>query len=193
MERYIYTFQGYPGSGYTQTFRSELHCNQTYTGNASLVPSSTYERVFNHTNYAKSAYVDSPRDVASAILALIGNHDQKGPASTYNISQAACYYIQGRQPDYQKCGLDYYSLTNPITVSITPTMKEYFDRSEALMTVLNTKTLFACERCRTQDITFSNFTAYLAGLSAYIGGFTTAFLVLIGWNYTTDITELLRG
>ncbi|KAG0283597.1 hypothetical protein BGZ97_008480, partial [Linnemannia gamsii] len=183
MELYIYTFQGYPGSGYTQTFRSELHCNQAYTGNASLVPSSAYEskRVFNHTSYVKSAYVNSPKDTAGVMLALVGNHSQTVPASTYGISQAACYYIQGQPLDssYQKCGLDYYQ-RNSTTVPITLIMKEYFDRSEALMTVLNTETPFTCERCRAQDITFSNFTAYLAGLKTYIGGFTTVFLLFIG-------------
>jgi hypothetical protein len=71
-------------------------------------------------------------------------------------------------------------------------MKEYFDRSEALMTVLNTETPFTCERCRAQDITFSNFTAYLAGLKTYIGGFTTVFLLFIGRSYMTDIIQLLK-
>ncbi|KAK3811663.1 MAG: hypothetical protein J3R72DRAFT_504683, partial [Linnemannia gamsii] len=192
MKRFIYTFQGYPGSGYTQTFRSELLCSQAYTGNASLIPSSTYGPVlFNGTNYAKFAYVDSPKDVASAMLALIGNHVQTNPASTYDIDRAACYYIQGGELKYQNCVIEYNNKTKT-TVNLTLKMKEYFDRSEALMTVLNTETLFACERCRAQDVTFSNATAYLAGLSTYIGVFTTVFLALVGCKSMTDINQLLK-
>ncbi|KAG0273095.1 hypothetical protein BGZ96_005021, partial [Linnemannia gamsii] len=152
MERYIYTFQNYRGPGYSQTFRSELHCNQAYTGNASLVPSSSYEPMFNRTNYARSAYVDSPKDTAGTIVALIGNITQKDkPPFPYGIPQAACHYIQGDQ-NYETCGLDY--LKNLTTVNITLDMKKYFDRSEALIAVLNTETLFTCARCRAQDVTF---------------------------------------
>ncbi|KAG9061316.1 hypothetical protein KI688_007294 [Linnemannia hyalina] len=190
MDRYIYTFQNYRGPGYSQTFRSELYCNQAYTGNASLVPSSSYEPVFNRTNYAKFAYVNSPKAVAHVMMAVIREPNQTNTASTSDISQAGCHYIQGDH-DYDSCGLDYSNKTET-TVNITLIMKEYFDGSKALMTVLNTETLFACERCRVQDITFRNFTAYLAGLSTYIGGFTTMFLILIGPCYVTGIIQLLK-
>ncbi|KAH7054832.1 hypothetical protein BKA57DRAFT_452323, partial [Linnemannia elongata] len=190
MERYIYTFQNYHGPGYSQTFRSELYCNQAYTGNASLVPGSSYEPVFNRTNYAKFAYVNSPKAVAHVMLAEIRKPNQTDPASSSDISEAACHYIQGKH-DYESCGLDYSNQTKT-TVSITLTMKEYFDGSKALMTVLNTETLFVCERCRVQDITFRNVTAYLAGLSTYIGVFTTVFLFLIRRCYVTDIIQLLK-
>ncbi|KAF9965719.1 hypothetical protein BGZ73_001332, partial [Actinomortierella ambigua] len=134
--------------GFTWDFFSDINC----------IGSADEPHVF--SAYANLPPPGSVLDLTSRIYAALGHPD----LNATNTSELKCFYGGGSNPN-KPLGTCTIVLSDGSPFNEMPITQQIFDmldNAPSLARLLSFDTAYSCNRCTADDITFRNFTAYVA-------------------------------